>query len=153
MTPWFTISSFFLAWNFKPKETWHAIRFEKDTRYYAMRLEKDLLDDWVIVVVNGRIQTKLGQIRTLAFPCFSDAFDHVCDMIGVRLKRGYRLKTWQSDDVSLLKFLPYASINTDLTTLKKPGNPRRMTTQKPPASPFPLQTLIQTTPKQMGFVF
>jgi integrase/recombinase XerD len=32
--------------DFKKKEVYHVARFEKETRYYVLRLEKDLLDDW-----------------------------------------------------------------------------------------------------------
>ena len=150
MQPWFTTPPFFHILDFTPRETRHAIRFEKDTRYYVMHLEKDLLDDWIIKVINGRIQTKLGQLRTLAFPCFADAFVAMCDMTGVRLKRGYRLKTWQSDDISLLQFFPFATINTNSTTLKKLGNTRKKVIQKPSSSP---ETFIQQIPKQMAFEF
>ena len=98
--------------NFNTHETYHMIRFEKDMRYYSMRIEKDLLDDWVIVVINGRIQTKLGQIRTLAFTCYSDAFDHFCGMIQVRLKRDYHLKSYQGGNPLLLTILAYAPIDS-----------------------------------------
>lgn len=64
MMPWFATTTFFQVLNFNISETYHMIRFEKDTRYYSMSIEKDLLDDWIIIVINGRSQTKLGQIRT-----------------------------------------------------------------------------------------
>ncbi|EHL32378.1 hypothetical protein [Legionella drancourtii] len=74
MSPWFTTLPFLHLINWAPKDTYHTARFEKDMRYYVIRLSKDLLDDWVITLINGRIKTKLGQIRTLAFANFSDAF-------------------------------------------------------------------------------
>ena len=150
MTPWFTISSFFLAWNFKPKETWHAIRFEKDTRYYAMRLEKDLLDDWIIIVIKGRSQTKLGQIRTLAFACYSDAFDHFCGMIQVRLKRHYHLRSYQGGNSLFLQLLAYAPTTTIEDQI--PNVTRRAAIPKTPTETRS-QNMTHPTPIQMGFSF
>ena len=67
MPPWFTTLPWLLFLNAQYKEHYHAARFEKDTRYYVIRLEKDLLGDWVITVCNGRIKSRLGQSRILAF--------------------------------------------------------------------------------------
>jgi hypothetical protein len=39
-----------------------VVRFERKTRYYLLLLGKDLLDDWVITRVNGRIGSRLGRI-------------------------------------------------------------------------------------------
>ena len=61
--------------DFQRKERYHAARFEKDTRYYVIRLSKDLLEDWIITLINGRIKSKLGQSRTLAFANFNETFD------------------------------------------------------------------------------
>jgi predicted DNA-binding WGR domain protein len=64
-------------------------RFEKGTRFYTLMLEQDLLGDWVVVTVYGRIGTSLGQVRVHAFadkPTAQDYFDAECVR---RLKRGY----------------------------------------------------------------
>ena len=72
-------------------------RFEKGTRFYTIILDKDLFDDWVITIANGRIGTKLGRIRNIPFSCFSDAFEQFITTTKNRTKRGYSLdsyKTW-----------------------------------------------------------
>jgi len=150
MTPWFLVPSFFNVLSFNTLEAYHYIRFEKDTRYYSMRIEQDLLDDWVIVVVNGRIQTKLGQIRTIAFACFSDAFDHFCNMIQVRLKRHYHLKSYQGDNPLLLKLLIYAP--TTAIEDQRPNTIRRVVSAKPQVR-VQSQNMMHPTPTQMGFSF
>ncbi|MFT4060590.1 MAG: hypothetical protein QM652_13730 [Legionella sp.] len=67
MMPWFLHPRLFHLLNLNRKECYHELRFEKDSRYYVIRLSKDLLDDWVLTLINGRIKSKLGQIRTLVF--------------------------------------------------------------------------------------
>ncbi|HBI21817.1 MAG TPA: hypothetical protein DDY37_04420 [Legionella sp.] len=150
MTPWFLMPPFFHLLNFNDQETYHSIRFEKDTRYYSMCIEKDLLDDWVIVVINGRIQTKLGKIRTLAFTCFSDAFEHFCGMIQIRLKRHYHLKSYQGGHSLFLQLLAYAPM-TGIED-KIPKVTRCATSPKTLSKALP-QNMIYTTPTQMGFSF
>ncbi len=68
-------------------------RFEKGTRYYIIILDRDLFDDWVLTIANGRIGTKLGRVRTLAFPSFTDAFNQFCITTKTREKRGYQLES------------------------------------------------------------
>jgi len=150
MTPWFSTPPFFHALNFNLSETWHMIRFEKDTRYYSMCIKKDLLDDWIIVVINGRIQTKLGQIRTLAFPCYSEAFDHFCNMIQVRLKRHYHLKSYQGDNPWLLKLIVYSP--TTAIENQIPNSIRHLASTKTQAR-IRSPNLTHPAPIQMGFDF
>lgn len=71
-------------------EECHFARFEKGTRYYLILLEKDLFEDWIITLVNGRIQTRLGQTRTLAFACYLEAYSQFGIATKTRLKRGYQ---------------------------------------------------------------
>ena len=66
-------------------------RFEKGTRYYTIILEQDLFEDWVISVINGRINTKLGRIRKLAFQNCSDAASKFDAITKTRSKRKYSL--------------------------------------------------------------
>lgn len=73
-------------------------RFEKGTRYYTVILDKDLFEDWVLTIANGRIGTKLGRVRTLAFPSFKDAFDRFCIATKIRDKRGYSLDSYRICD-------------------------------------------------------
>jgi hypothetical protein len=96
MIPWFTPWLHYL--NFSFKEAYHEVRFEKDSRYYTFRLEKDLLDDWTIIIVNGRIKSKLGQSRILAFSTYANAFGQFLNMIKIRYKRNYLLKTLSSEN-------------------------------------------------------
>ena len=42
-------------------------RWEKDSRYYLLRLERDLFGAWVLTRVWGRKQTALGQLRREPF--------------------------------------------------------------------------------------
>ena len=68
-------------------------RFEKGTRYYTIILEQDLFKDWVITVINGRINTKLGRIRKLAFQNCSDAVLKFDAITRTRIKRKYLLNS------------------------------------------------------------
>ena len=68
---------------------YHAARFEKDSRYYVIRLHKDLLDDWVITLINGRIKSKLGQSRTLAFAHFGEGWAHFCALAMIEVRPGF----------------------------------------------------------------
>ena len=45
------------------EETWQFARFERETRYYELRLQQDLFG-WVLVMAWGRKSTRLGQMRT-----------------------------------------------------------------------------------------
>ena len=81
--------------NFDKNPVFQFARFEKETRYYTVILDKDLFDDWVITIANGRIGTKLGRIRTIAFPCVVDACDKFQAIIKTRNKRGYVLESYR----------------------------------------------------------
>lgn len=39
--------------HFTNDEQCQEMRFEKESRYYLLRLEKDLLEDWTITASNG----------------------------------------------------------------------------------------------------
>ncbi|HCX3308475.1 TPA: WGR domain-containing protein, partial [Legionella pneumophila] len=86
---------------------YHAARFEKESRYYVIRLTKDLLDDWVIILTNGRIKSKLGQNRTLAFNNFNEGLNYFCALAKIRHQRGYHLKYIDCDNDLTLFLLPY----------------------------------------------
>ena len=64
-------------------------RFEKGTRFYQLSLLKDLLGDWVVVRVNGQINSAMGQIHTLPFESQSQAEGFYQQEYQRRLKRGY----------------------------------------------------------------
>ncbi len=90
MITWFTQFPWFQFFNFNTLNFSHHIRFEKNTRYYTLSLEQDLLDDWTITVTNGQIKSKLGQSRTIAYTSFDEAFYHYCLFIVFRYHRGYQ---------------------------------------------------------------
>ena len=113
--PWFATQPFLHLVDFTLKETYHFARFEKFTRYYVLRLEKDLLDDWIIVATNGRIHSKLGQNRTIAFANFKEAFEQFSQMANQRYQKGYRLTTYRSNVTSLQYCLPFVD-NSPKTT-------------------------------------
>ncbi len=69
-------------------EGWRFSRFERETRYYELRLQQDLFG-WVIVKVWGRKSSRLGQMRIT--PCSS--FAEACRLwdagVRARERRGY----------------------------------------------------------------
>lgn len=97
--PWFITPPWVHYLNFKLVECYHTARFEKETRYYTIRLERDLLGDWTLCVTNGRIKSKLGQNRIIAFECFFDAYEHFCLMAKERYQRNYHLVRYYTEDV------------------------------------------------------
>ena len=64
-------------------------RFEKGTRFYQLSLLKDLLGDWVVVRVNGQINSAMGQIHTSPFESQLQAEEFYQQEYQRRLKRGY----------------------------------------------------------------
>lgn len=83
------------------KPIFKSTRFEKGTRYYTVILDKDLFDDWVITIANGRIGTKLGRVRKIAFTCFDDALGQFENTTKTRIKRGYQLASYKAYQVEL----------------------------------------------------
>lgn len=105
--PWFLNHIFLPLLQFQNKECYHELRFEKNSRYYVIRLSKDLLGDWVITLINGRIKSKLGQVRGLAFASFDEGFEHLCAMAKLRTQRRYLLKVMTCDCDLMLHLLSY----------------------------------------------
>ncbi len=71
--------------------SWQCIRFEKDTRYYMIRLEQDLLGDWIVAITYGRINSRLGQSKIMAFDEFEQAYFHFKKICTIRQKRHYQI--------------------------------------------------------------
>ena len=141
--------------NFKQKELYHTARFEKETRYYVIRLEHDLLGDWIITASNGRIKSKLGQTRTIAFSNFTEAFDHFCIMAKERNQRGYHLITYQSDDVLHQHILFLCSKGKSVPSLiQKNSTVARVKRTRSPINPATktIQSQFQEI-QQMSFSF
>ena len=67
--PWFITPPWVNYLNFKLVECYHTVRFEKETRYYTIRLERDLLGDWTLCVTNGRIKAPMAHRRTMSATC------------------------------------------------------------------------------------
>lgn len=156
MCPWFTTQPFFQQIHCAPYEGYHAVRFEKESQYYVIRLSKDLLGDWVITSINGRIKSKIGQSRTAAFTHFSEAFDQFCDLAKIRQQRGYELKTLACDNplmMHLLPFMPLIEEKKEPASVKiiKSTNPRKNKIIK---SDSPLTHIESPAPsQQLGFGF
>lgn len=156
MRPWFITLPFLHLVDYAPRECYHAARFEKESRYYVIRLSKDLLEDWVITLVNGRIKSRLGQSRTLAFVNFSEGFEHFCALAKIRYQRGYQLKTITCDNHLMLHLLPimvYTKENNELSAGKtiKSINQHEQKAKKSPT--IIRNTLPQAPSQQFGFAF
>jgi hypothetical protein len=156
MQPWFTTLPCLNLINWEPGEHYHAARFEKDTRYYVIRLSQDLLEDWVITLVNGRIKSKLGQSRTLAFSSFHEGFEHFCAQAHIRHLRGYQLKTINFDNHLLLYLLPFLA-NTEEKKKLSATKTVRNTHQNKDSDETNVSILINLKPElahqQLGFAF
>jgi hypothetical protein len=111
---WMTTLPFLPLLNVNTIKAYHYARFEKGSRYYTVRLEKDLLNDWTVVLVNGRVKSKLGQNRTMAFPNFMEAFAYFSETANLRYQRGYQLTTYESEDFLMMHLIllhaPHKSI-------------------------------------------
>jgi DNA-binding cell septation regulator SpoVG len=148
MCPWFSSLPFVHLVHWTSKESYHEARFEKESRYYVLRLSKDLLGDWIITLINGRIKSKLGQSRILAFADYTDAFDHFCILAKVRYQRMYQLKTVSCDNRLLVHLLAYIAISKGLSVAKAVKNTHRRQSQDRQNTRIP-----QATHQQMGFMF
>jgi hypothetical protein len=89
------------------KEPYHYLRFEKDTRYYELRLAKDLLNDWTLITSNGRIKSKLGQSRTQAFSTFHEAITQLYAAVTLRKKRQYQMTRYLVEDLIYILLLQH----------------------------------------------
>ena len=150
MIPWFTTHSFFHLLCFESREVYHAVRFEKESRYYVIRLEKDLLEDWTITAINGRIKSKLGQSRTHAFPSYGEAMDEFCTLAKIRYQRGYGPKSFTSDSTLLVHLLLF------LLQAEEAPPKRKAITKKRDSSKGRAAASIQSSKAsslQMGFDF
>lgn len=148
--PWFITQFFFHLVNFSLMETHYFARFEKFTRYYVLQLEKDLLDDWIIIATNGRINSKLGQSRTIAFANFNEAFEQFSQMANQRYQRGYRLTTYRSNATLLHYCFPFvcSAPKTNKTPAIKQPLPS-LSTAKPPNK----KITVPCAYRQIGLIF
>lgn len=67
------------------------IRYQRDTRHYALLLQQDLLGDWTVVKVFGRRGTAKGKILVKAFQDEEQATTYFVQECHRREQRGYEL--------------------------------------------------------------
>ncbi len=67
------------------------IQYQRDTRHYALLLQKDLFGDWTVVKVFGRKGTARGKILVKAFPGEPEATHYFHQECRRREQRGYQL--------------------------------------------------------------
>lgn len=156
MRPWFTTLPFMHLIDCAPRECYHAARFEKGSRYYVIRLSKDLLDDWIITLINGRIKSRLGQNRTLAFTDFSEGLEHFCALAKIRHLRGYQLKTITCDNPLMLHLLPvmvYIKEKNELLAAKTIKRFNQCEHKNTKSASILNNVLPEALSQQLGFAF
>lgn len=156
MTTWFITLPWLHYLHFTNIEPRQDMRFEKESRYYLLRLEKDLLEDWTITASNGRIKSKLGQSRILPFLSYANAYDHFSCMVKIRHQRGYRLKAlWCENNLflhTLLLLLIANNYTNNKANVKKEEKPRHRLIQNNCPSICQNHS-FQITTYQLGFIF
>ncbi len=65
------------------------VRWETSNRYYEVRLVRDLLQDWVLIVARGGKTNRLGALRTLFVSSEAEGMKIIETMEKVRIRRGY----------------------------------------------------------------
>jgi predicted DNA-binding WGR domain protein len=110
------------------KEPYHYLRFEKESRYYEIRLSRDLFEDWTLITSNGRIKSKLGQSRTQAFNSFNEALAQLYASMALRHQRLYQMKRHLIEDVIYALLLLHLSF--DLASNSKAKIIRKKATTK-----------------------
>lgn len=112
----FFLSSFWFKHLPLKKEPYHYLRFEKDSRYYELRLAQDLLEDWTLITSNGRIRSKLGQSRTQAFGTYNEALTQLYFAIKLRHQRHYHVTQYLIEDLIYTLFLSSLSSHPNYKT-------------------------------------
>ena len=120
MQLWFITLPYF-HWIQGKTFSYHEMRFEKDSRYYLMRLEKDLFDNWTISVINGSIKSKLGQSRTFAYDDYEKAFENFCLFVTIRNQQKYHLVSYKTRNSFFLHCLIFL-LNTADSNKRSPQN-------------------------------
>lgn len=64
-------------------------RWERDTRYYELRLQQDLWGDWLLTRVWGGKGKALGQVRRELCPSYASGVSLYADSIKRREQHGY----------------------------------------------------------------
>lgn len=128
----YLLSPFWFKYLPLKKEPYHCLRFEKESRYYELRLTKDLLEDWIVTTSNGRIKSKLGQNRTQAFSSFNEALTQLYSGIKLRHQRQYVIKRYFVEDLIYTLILlnqtfhQASNINPEIQSKKSPPDKSNM---------------------------
>lgn len=153
---WLTSLPFLHLIDWASKKHYHQARFEKESRYYVIRLSQDLLGDWVITLINGRIKSRLGQSRTLAFASFEEGLAHFCAQANLRNLRGYQLKTITCDNHLMLHLLPIMVYNKEKSNLPAAKTMHRINPsehQHKKSASLLNKIRLKTASQQLGFAF
>jgi len=148
MRPWFATQPFLNLMDWTTKPGYHEARFERDSRYYVIRLSCDLLEDWIITLVNGRIKSRLGQSRTIAFASFDEGMYHFCTQAGLRHQRRYRLVNLILENPLMWHLLPFMVYITPPKAV-----PAIRLSRNRSAAPVLNKLVLDTTGEQLGFAF
>jgi hypothetical protein len=70
-------------------EAMMRVRWETSSRYYEVRLVRDLLQDWVLIVARGGRANRLGALRTLFVSSEEEGIKKIATLEKVRTRRGY----------------------------------------------------------------
>lgn len=120
MSPWFITLPFFHWVQVDNFESYHEMRFEKDSRYFVLRLDKDLFSDWTITAINGRIKSKLGQSRTFAFDNYKQAFEQLCLLTKIRKQRKYQLVGYKTYNILFMYLFVFSLSESAKANLNPP---------------------------------
>ena len=65
------------------------VRWETASRYYEAYLGRDLFDGWVLTLVHGGKNNRLGSLKTTHVEDEADGHRRIEDLDKRRVKRGY----------------------------------------------------------------
>ena len=71
---------------------WRHSRWEKNTRYYELRVQQDLFGDWLLTRVWGRKGSALGQMRHELCVDQADANTRYAEAVIRRAQRDYQAR-------------------------------------------------------------
>lgn len=65
------------------------LRWEKETRYYEVHLQRDLWGGWVLTRIWGRRGSPMGQVRRVPCASYAEAVKQLTVVHSRRKRRGY----------------------------------------------------------------
>jgi len=66
-------------------------RWERNTRYYEARLQRDLFGDWILIKVWGQINSPRGRIMNSICNNYIEGQEKLITLSKIREKRGYTM--------------------------------------------------------------